>query len=367
MELQPLLKLVAAKGGSDLFLSVGAPPHIKVEGQTYPVDVPPLAPGEGRRLAYSIMSERQIAEFESKLEFNMSYQAEGIGQFRVNVFNQRGETSLVARLVRQSIPSFGELRLPPVLRDLVMLKRGLVLIVGGSGTGKSTTLAAMIDYRASQISGHILTIEDPIEFSFKHQRSLVDQREVGIDTLSFEDALRNAMREAPDLIMIGEIRSRETMHQALTYAQSGHLCLSTLHASSANQAIERIMSFYPEEAIRQLSMDLALNLRGVVSQRLIPGRHGKRVLASEVLLSSPLVADYILKGRIDEIKTVMARGGEAGMVTFDQSLFQLYSDGLITLDEAMAHADSRTDLSLRIRLLQQGADIPDSGFQLSRV
>lgn len=366
MDLQRLLKLVADKGGSDLFVTVGAPPHIKVEGQTYPVEVPPVARGEGRRLAYSIMSERQIAEFEAKLEFNMSYLAEGIGQFRVNVFNQRGETALVARLVRSRIPSFGELRLPPVLRELVMLPRGLVLIVGGSGTGKSTTLAAMIDHRAAEVSGHILTIEDPIEFSFRHQRSLVDQREVGIDTLSFDDALRNAMREAPDVVMIGEIRGRETMHQALTYAQSGHLCLSTLHASSANQAIERVLSFYPEEALRQVSMDIALNLRGVVSQRLIPGRRGRRVLATEVLLSSPLVVDYILKGRIDELKTLMARSGELGMVTFDQSLFQLYSDGLISLDEAMAHADSRTDLSVRIRLLQQGQDIPDSGFQLSR-
>ncbi len=366
MDLQPLLKLVAAKGGSDLFVTVGAPPHVKVEGLTYAVDVAPIEPGVGRQMAYSIMNERQIAEFEATLECNLGYQAPGVGQFRINVFNQRGETALVARLVKATIPSFEQLRLPPAVRDLAVLKRGLVLVVGGSGTGKSTTLAAMIDHRAEHSGGHILTVEDPIEFSFKHKRALVDQREVGIDTLSFDAALRNAMREAPDVIMIGEIRDRESMHHALTYAQTGHLCLSTLHSNSANQAIERVLSFYPEDAHRQLTMDLALNLRAVVCQRLIPGKHGKRVLATEILMQTPLVSDYILKGRIDEIKTLMARGTEIGMKTFDQSLFELYSDGLISYEEAMSNADSRTDLSVRIRLLQQAEDIPDSSFELSR-
>jgi twitching motility protein PilU len=350
MEMFQLLKSMVEHNASDLFLSVGAPPNIKIQGVTRPVDSPPLRSGEVRELAYSLMNEQQTQSFEQTLECNLAIAAEGIGRFRVNVFMQKNEVAVVARYIKSKIPSFAELGLPPVLEDLVMLKRGLVLVVGAAGSGKSTTLAAMLDYRNNHATGHILTIEDPIEFMHDHHMSIVDQREVGIDTRTFGDALRNALREAPDVIMIGEIRDRETMQHAIAYSETGHLCLSTLHANNANQAIERIVNFFPEDAHRQLFMDLSLNLKGVVSQRLIPGLAGGLVPAIEVMLNSPYICDLIQRGRPSEIKAVMAKSLELGMQTFDQALYDLYMAEKISLDEALRNADSHTDLALRVRL-----------------
>jgi len=349
-DIHALLKLMADESASDLFLTVGAPPHVKIDGITRPVNVPSLKPGEVKSLAYSVMTERQSSQFESTLECNLSFSIDGVGRYRVNVYYQRGEVAMVVRLIKSHIPDFSTLGLPPQTGDLAMIKRGLVIIVGAAGSGKSTTLASMIDYRSSHADGHILTIEDPIEFLFQHRTALVDQREVGIDTLTFTDALRNAMREAPDVIMIGEIRDQETARHAIAYAETGHLCLSTLHANNANQAIERLINFFPEQAQKQLFMDLSLNLKGVISQRLVPALDGKRALATEVLLLSAYVSDLIQKGRVDEIKDAMAKGNDVGMKTFDQSLFDLYKAGRISLDEALRNADSHTDLALRIRL-----------------
>ena len=364
MELFQLLKAMVDHNASDLFLSVGAPPNIKIEGMTSAVHAAPLAPGAVKELAYSVMTERQIRDFEDSEEANLSISAEGIGRFRINAFVQKGEVSMVVRYIKSRIPDLAELNLPAALRDLIALKRGLVLIVGSAGSGKSTTMACLLDYRNSHQTGHILTIEDPIEFVHAHKLSIVDQREVGIDTHSFDDALRNAMREAPDVIAIGEIRDRATMQHAIAYAETGHLCISTLHANNANQALERIINFFPEEARRQLLMDLSLNLRGVVSQRLVPGLKQKLVPAVEVMLNSSFVADLMMKGRVDEIKAAMAKSNEAGMQTFDQSLYNLYMDRKISLDEALRNADSRTDLALRVRLSmgKRAADAPDLGI-----
>ena len=300
--LHALLRKMVETDASDLFLTVGAPPHIKVQGESWPLSVPPLQSGQAQALAYSIMSAQQIADFERQLEANLSYTAPDIGRFRVSVYRQRGETAMVARLIHAIIPDFESLGLPPVVQDLALLRRGLLLVVGAAGSGKSTTLASMIDHRARNSQGHILTIEDPIEYLFNHDRCTVDQREVGIDTHSFADALRNAMRQAPDIIMIGEIRDRETMEHAIAYAETGHLCVSTLHAANASQALKRIINFFPENLHPQLRMDLSLNLQAIISQRLLSGHEGKRVLATELLLHSAYVADLILKGAVDEIR-----------------------------------------------------------------
>ena len=348
--LHALLRKMVETDASDLFLTVGAPPHIKVQGESWPLSVPPLQSGQAQALAYSIMSAQQIADFERQLEANLSYTAPDIGRFRVSVYRQRGETAMVARLIHATIPDFESLGLPPVVQDLALLRRGLLLVVGAAGSGKSTTLAAMIDYRAHNSQGHILTIEDPIEYLFTHDRCTVDQREVGIDTHSFADALRNAMRQAPDIIMIGEIRDRETMEHAIAYAETGHLCVSTLHAANASQALKRIINFFPENLHPQLRMDLSLNLQAVISQRLLPGREGGRVLATELLLHSAYVADLILKGAVDEIRHAIEKSGGVGMHTFDQVLLELFNAGRIDQDTALANADSRTDLSLRMRV-----------------
>lgn len=350
MEVTSFLNLMVEKNASDLFFSVGAPVNVKIEGITHPLKMHSLVPGEVKQMAYSVMTEKQIAEFESNFELNMSISASGLGRFRVNVFMQRSETGMVIRYIKSKIPPLADLGLPPVLEKLVMLKRGLVLVTGATGSGKSTTLAAMLNYRNENATGHILTIEDPIEFIHDHKHSIVDQREVGIDTHSYESALKNAMREAPDVIMIGEIRDRSTMQQAIAYAETGHLCLSTLHASNANQAMERIVNFFPDEAHHQLLMDLSTNLAGVVSQRLIPGLKQKLVPAVEVLIQSPYISDLIAKGDIKAIKETMGHSTGLGMCTFDQALYQLYIEGRISQDEALHNADSRTDLSLRIRL-----------------
>jgi twitching motility protein PilU len=359
-DLQQLLKLMAESGASDMFLSCGATPRIKVEGNTYPVSGEVLKRGEVRELADSLMNERQKAAFDDNMEANLSYSNDD-ARFRINVFRQRGETGMVIRHIKSEVPSFKELGLPEQCAGLAMLPRGLVLFVGAAGSGKSTSLAAMINYRAANAGGHILTIEDPIEFLFRHNRALVDQREVSVDTRSFGDALRNILREAPDVIMIGEIRDEETARYALNYADTGHLCLSTLHANTADQALERLLNFFPEQAHKQILMDLSMNLKAVISQRLIPTPEGKAALATEVLLCTLHVADLIREGRINELKEAMAKGSDGGMHSFDQSLYELYQAGRISLDEAKRNADSRTDLVLRIRLAERRtvADAPD--------
>jgi twitching motility protein PilU len=341
---------MVALEGSDLFLTAGAVPTLKVEGAMKPLPIPALKGSRTKELAYSMMSEAQTRRFEADLECDLAVGIEGLGRFRLNVFVQRGQVGMVVRYVKNKIPSIAALKMPPVLQKLALLKRGLVLVVGAAGSGKSTTLAAMLDYRNDTTPGHILTIEDPIEFLHEHKKCVVDQREVGLDTHSFEDALRHAMREAPDLIMIGEIRDALTMQHALNYAETGHLCLSTLHANNSNQAIERIINFFPEGARKQTLMDLSLNLKGVVAQRLIQGNSNRLVPATEIMLQSPFISDLIQKGQIDQIKEAIGKSVDIGMHTFDQSLFDLYSHHEITLQQAIDHADSKTDLSLRIRL-----------------
>ena len=354
MEIIPFLRLMVQKNGSDLFFSTGAPPNLKAEGRTMPIGDNPMAPGMVRKLAYSIMSDDQVSEFERTMECNLAISINGLGRFRVNVFRQRGDAAMVIRYIKGVIPSIEELNLPQILKELIMIPRGLILVVGSTGSGKSTSLASMIDHRNTTATGHILTIEDPIEFLHTHKKSVVDQREVGLDTLSYEVALKNAMREAPDVILIGEIRDRHTMQHAIAYAETGHLCLSTLHANNANQALDRVINFFPDSAHHQLYLDLSLNLKAVISQRLVKSKDGKRVPAVEVMLLSTFVAELIQKGDIHAVKEAMEQGSERGMQTFDQALYNLYKEGKITLDEALSHADSRNNLSLKIRLDESG-------------
>ena len=351
MDLTPYLRMMVEQNASDLFLSVGAPPALKAEGETRILAAPVLASQTLGEVADSLLDGRQKQEFERKHEMNLTISREGLGRFRVNLYRQRGQTAIAIRYIPSRIPSLDSLNLPSNIRDLVMLKRGLVLVVGAAGSGKSTTLAAMIDYRNRQRSGHILTIEDPIEFVHEHNRSIVDQREVGIDTDSYADALKNAMREAPDVIMIGEIRDRETMEQALLYAETGQLCLATLHSNNASQTLDRILAFFPAEAHGQVLQDLALNLKAVLSQRLLRSAVGsRRVPAVELLLQTTFVSDLILKGEVGKLREAMKQGIDGGMLTFEESLLRLYRSGKISLDEALENADSRSDLSLRVRL-----------------
>lgn len=354
MDIVPYLKLMVQKNGSDLFFSTGAPPNLKAEGHTMPIGDNPMAPGMVRKLAYSLMNDDQTKEYERTMEGNLAISISGLGRFRVNVFRQRGDVAMVVRYIKGSVPSIEELQLPQKLKELIMEPRGLILVVGSTGSGKSTTLASMIDHRNSNQTGHILTIEDPVEFLHTHKKSVVDQREVGLDTLSYEMALKNAMREAPDVILIGEIRDQQTMQHAIAYAETGHLCLSTLHANNANQALDRIINFFSDTAHRQLYMDLSLNLRAVVSQRLIKGTDGQRVPAVEIMLLSTFVAELIQKGDIHAVKEAMEQGTERGMQTFDQALYKLYKEDKISLENALANADSRNNLSLKIRLDESG-------------
>ena len=355
MEIVPYLKLMVQKNGSDLFFSTGAPPNLKAEGRTMPIGDTPMAQGMVRKLAYSIMSDDQVSEFEGTMEGNLAISIQGLGRFRVNVFRQRGDVAMVIRYIKGQVPSIEELKLPQTLKELIMESRGLILVVGSTGSGKSTTLASMLDHRNQNRTGHILTIEDPVEFLHTHKKSVVDQREVGLDTLSYEVALKNAMREAPDVILIGEIRDRATMQHAIAYAETGHLCLSTLHANNANQALDRIVNFFPDSAHHQLFMDLSLNLKAVVSQRLIKSKDGKRVPAVEIMLLSTFVAELIQKGDVHAVKEAMEQGNERGMQTFDQALYELYKTGLVTQEEALANADSRNNLALRMRLDESGS------------
>jgi twitching motility protein PilU len=348
------LKILSAKGGSDLYLSTGAPPCAKFEGELKPIASDILQPGEIKGIADEIMDPTQQAEFEQELEMNLAISISGYGRFRINIFVQRNEVGIVARNIVADIPNWQDLKLPPILTDVVMRKRGLFLFVGATGSGKSTSLAALIDYRNSNSSGHIVTIEDPVEYVHSHKKSIVNQREVGVDTRSWHNALKNTLRQAPDVILIGEIRDRETMEHAIAFAETGHLCISTLHANNANQALDRIINFFPEERRPQLLMDLSMNMQCIVSQRLIPTVDGKRCAAIEVLLGTPMIADLILKGEVDGIKEVMQKSENAGMKTFDTALFELYQQGLINEDEALRNADSPNNVRLKIKFAKEG-------------
>jgi twitching motility protein PilU len=350
VDISALLAQMSTEHASDVFLSHGAPPAIVVAGVPRYIGDKALTPIDTHEIAYSLMSDRQQKEFEATLEMNLGIAPAGLGRFRVNVYRQRGEVAIAIRYIPSEIPGIESLRLPDTLERLIMLPRGLILVVGATGSGKSTTLASMLDHRNRTRGGHILTIEDPIEYLHQHRMSVVDQREVGIDTLSYANALRNAMREAPNVIMIGEIRDRETMQQAIAYAETGHLCLSTLHANNANQTLDRILNFFPDTARHQLLIDLSLNLKAVVSQRLLHAVDGTRVPAVELLLVTAYISDLIEKGEIATIREAMKQKSEAGMQTFDQALYALYAAGTIGYAEALEHADSRTDLALQIRL-----------------
>ncbi len=356
------LQLMAQKKASDCFFSVGAPPSMKIEGNMIHLGDTPLSSHQVHEMAYALMSEKQQREYEATLEMNFAIQPAGVGRFRINIYRQRGEVAIAVRYIRDEIPSLESLNLPKKLEELVMLPRGLVLVVGSTGSGKSTTLASMIDFRNENRNGHVLTVEEPIEFVHRHKRSIVDQREIGLDTLSYDNALKNAMREAPDVILIGEIRDREIMQHALAYAQTGHLCLTTLHANNASQTMERILNFFPETAHKQLLIDLSICLQAVVSMRLVQGLDGKRVPAVEMLLRTPYVADLIEKGEFEKLKDAMKQSVNVGMQSFDEALYRLYESGRISYDEAIANADSRTDLALRIRLNQPAGS--DGGLAL---
>jgi twitching motility protein PilU len=363
-----LLKAMIAKRGSDLFLTAGFPPAMKIDGRMTPVSQSSLSPMHTGEMARSIMTDKQAAEFEATKECNFAISPAGIGRFRCNAFMQQGRVGLVMRTITTEIPKFEDLNLPVVLKDVAMTKRGLVILVGGTGSGKSTSLAAMIGYRNENSYGHIVTIEDPVEYVHDHRNCIVTQREIGVDTENWFSALKNTLRQAPDVILIGEIRDRETMDYAIAFAETGHLCMSTLHANSASQAMDRIINFFPEERRPQLLMDLSLNLKAFVSQRLITKKEGKgRVAAIEVMLNSPLMADLIFKGEITEIKDLMKRSKEMGMQTFDMALFDLYEADSITYEDALRNADSVNDLRLKIKLESKNAGARDLGGGLDHL
>jgi len=346
-----LLRVMVSRRASDLFVTAGFPPAFKVDGKMTPVSNQSLTPTHTMEVARAIMNDKQAQEFEANKECNFAISPPGIGRFRVNAFVQQGRIGLVLRTITTTIPRFEDLGLPDILKDVVMTKRGLVIVVGATGSGKSTTLAAMLGYRNENSYGHIITIEDPVEFVHDHKNCLITQREVGVDTESWHAALKNTLRQAPDVILIGEIRDRETMDYAIAFAETGHLALATLHANSSNQALDRIINFFPEERRAQLLMDLSLNLKGMISQRLIPKRDGPgRVAAIEIMLNSPLISDLIFKGEVHEIKEIMKKSRELGMQSFDQALFDLYEGGLISYEDAMRNADSMNELRLAIKL-----------------
>ena len=355
-----LLRAMVAKKASDLFITAGFPPAVKLNGKMTPVAQQALTPQHTIELARALMNDKQASEFEATKECNFAVSPGDIGRFRVNAFMQQGRAGMVLRTINTSIPKFDDLNLPPVLKDVVMTKRGLIIMVGGTGSGKSTSLAAMIGYRNENSYGHIITIEDPIEYVHDHRNCVVTQREVGVDTDSWEAALKNTLRQAPDVILIGEIRDRDTMDHAIAFAETGHLAMATLHANSANQALDRIINFFPEERKHQLLMDLSLNIRALVSQRLIPKKDGKgRAAAVEILLNSPLISDLIFKGEVHEIKSIMAKSRELGMQTFDQHLFDLYESGDISYEDALRNADSMNELRLMIKLNSKSAKDKD--------
>ncbi len=361
MDFTQLLKVMVDRGASDLFVTAGAAPSIKVDGTIRPLTKETLKASQTRALVYSTMNDKQLAEFEGTSECNFAISAPSIGRFRVSAFMQRNSPGMVLRAINNHIPSMDELKLPKVIKDLAMTKRGLILFVGGTSTGKSTSLASMIDYRNENHAGHIITIEDPIEYIHSHKKSIITQREVGIDTESFDVALKNTLRQAPDVILMGEIRSAETMKYGLAFAETGHLCLATLHANNANQALDRIISFFGPEHHDQVWMDMSLNLKAIVAQQLLPTVDGKgRRAAIEVMINTPLIQDHIRKAEVHEIKEVIKKSTNLGMQTFDQALFALYRDGVITYEVALAHADSANDLRLMIKLDAETSGKPDA-------
>ncbi len=364
MDIGYFLKLMSDKGASDMFLTTGAPVYIKVEGKLYPLGSTGLPTGMVKKIAYSLMDEGQVPAFERDLEMNMAIAVKDAGRFRVNVFKQRGEVGMVIRAIRSEIPSIEALKLPPILQSLIMEPRGLILVVGSTGSGKSTALASMIDHRNSSTTGHILTIEDPIEYLHRHRKSIVNQREVGLDTHAFHTALKNAMREAPDVILIGEILDATTMEASIAFAETGHICLATLHSNNADQTLERILNFFPENAHKNILMNLSLNLKAVISLRLVKGVDGKRLPATEILINTPMIRDLIRRGQVHEVKEAMEKSLEEGMQSFDQALFRLYKDGKIDLEETLRSADSRDGLSLRIRLAE-GSDTLGGGSEIN--
>lgn len=349
MDITPYLKLMVQKNASDLYITVASQVKIKLDGQAVPVGKTMLTEDMTREAAYGIMNDRQIADFEENMESDFAIaMPDGSARFRVNVFRQRGDVGMVLRLIPSKIPTIEDLSLPDILPEIIMAKRGLVLMVGGTGSGKSTTLAAMINYRNTNSAGHILTIEDPVEFSHPNLKSIVNQREVGVDTHSYQNALKASLREAPDVILIGEIRDRETMEAGMELSNTGHLAVSTLHANNSNQALERIINMFPQTSHKQLFMDLSLNLKSIISQRLVKSVDGGRVAAIEILINTPHIAELILKGEVGEVKEAMETSGAKGMVAFDGALYQLYKDGKITIDEALGNADSKTNLEAKI-------------------
>ena len=366
MEMSDYLKLMVKYDASDLYFTTGAPVSAKIQGFIKPIDKKTLPAGRVKELAYALMNEEQRNEFEEFPEMNLAHSEVGIGRFRVNIFQQRNQVAMVIRNIKTQIPKPEELGLPPVLKKIIMQKRGLILFVGGTGSGKSTSLAALIDYRNTNSQGHIITIEDPIEFIHHHKKSIVNQREVGVDTMSYEDALKNTLRQAPDVILIGEIRDRETMEHAISFAETGHLAISTLHANNANQALDRIINFFPDDRRNQLLMDLSLNLRAFVSQRLIPTVDGKRCVGVEVLLGTPLISDLILKGDIHKLKEIMEKSTNIGMQTFDQAIYDLYKAGKISMEEALRNADSQNNLRLKISLSEGKAGEGGTGLSLQQ-
>lgn len=358
--MRDLLKLMIERGGSDLFITVGFPPAMKLHGKMTPVSKTKLTPENTKALVYAIMNDKQLKEYEATKECNFAVAPVGIGRFRANAFIQQSFCGLVMRVIETEVPNIDKLKLPEVLKDVVMTKNGLVIMVGGTGSGKSTSLAAMIDYRNQNSYGHIITIEDPIEYVHPHKNCVIMQREVGVDTDDWEIALKNTLRQAPDVILLGEIRDRDTMEFGIAFAETGHLAMATLHANSSNQALDRIINFFPEERKQQLLMDLSLNLKSVISQRLLKTPDGKgRVAAIEILLNSPLISDLILKGEVHEIKAIMAKSNELGMKTFDQALFDLYENDRISYEDALRSADSMNELRLRIKLEGKAAKDKD--------
>ncbi len=358
MDFESLLKLMVHKNASDLFITAGVAPSLKVNGKLAPVTQGTLTPSQSREIVLSVMTPAQREEFERTSECNFAISASGIGRFRVSAFVQRNHAGMVLRKIETTIPTIEELGLPEILRDLAMTKRGLVLFVGATGSGKSTSLASMIGFRNKNSTGHIISIEDPIEYIHHHEGCIITQREVGLDTESFQTALKNTLRQAPDVILIGEIRTRETMDHAIAFAETGHLCLATLHANNANQAMDRIINFFPEDRRNQLLLDLSLNMKAVVAQQLIPKPDGSgRVLCAEILINTPLMADIIRKGEIHEMKSLMSRSRQNGMLTFDQALYDLYKEGEITYEDAINHADSANELRLMIKLGDSQGDV----------
>ena len=352
------LKVLAEKDGSDLYLSTGAPACAKFQGSLKPLSKTPYQPGEIEAIANQIMDEEQREQFVHELEMNLAISLPSIGRFRINIFKQRNEVSIVARNIKTDIPRFEDLKLPPVLKDVIMEKRGLILFVGGTGSGKSTSLAALIDHRNASSGGHIITIEDPVEFVHKHKKCVVNQREVGVDTRSFQNALKNTLRQAPDVILIGEIRDRQTMEHALEFAETGHLAISTLHANNANQALERIVNMFPEERRHQLLLGLSQNMKAIVSQRLLPTVDGKRCAAVEILLGTKTIQELILNNRFHDIKEIMEKSENLGMQTFDGALYKLVTAERVSLEEALANADSPNNLRLRLKLSDEGSATP---------